>query len=137
MTTTTSPSTAAQTTYAKSLKFAACMRAHGDTNYPDPNADGTFNLYKVPVLNSASDACQHLLGPRPTIPKTTTQKLLAEALKFSICMRAHGLPNYPDPRPLPDGGIVWNAPGGLPPPSSPAIQRATKACGKGFITDGS
>jgi hypothetical protein len=131
-TTTTSPSTYQQTTYAKSLKYAECMRAHGNSNFPDPNADGFFDLYHIPFSVSANDVCQHQLGPQPTTSSASQQKTLAEALKFSICMRAHGLPNFPDPKPLPGGGIVWEP---VPPsygPSSPIIQRAQKACG--FIT---
>ncbi len=51
----------------------------------------------------------------------------SQALKFANCMRAHGVPNYPDPSagggpkisPLPDAS------------QAPAFQSAQKACGQG------
>jgi hypothetical protein len=42
-------------------------------------------------------------------------------------MRSHGLPNFPDPT-FAGGNQQLNLPPGLN-PNSPAVQRASKACG--------
>lgn len=59
-------------------------------------------------------------------PETPGQ-LQSDALKFSRCMRAHGLPNFPDPSP--GGGFVFKTGSGLN-PSSPAVQSAQARCQK-------
>jgi hypothetical protein len=46
---------------------------------------------------------------------------------FARCMRAHGVPNYPDPV-FPVGG-VWNVEM-RPDRSSPALQRVVRACNR-------
>lgn len=46
-------------------------------------------------------------------------------LKLARCMRAHGVPNFPDP--TPGGGLVL--PNGID-PSAPAFQSAQRACDK-------
>jgi hypothetical protein len=57
-------------------------------------------------------------------PESQAQ-LQADALKYSQCMRSHGVPNFPDPSP--GGGFVFQAGSGLN-PSSPALQSATATC---------
>lgn len=59
-------------------------------------------------------------------PQTPAQ-LASEELKFSQCMRSHGLPNFPDPSP--SGGFVFQAGSGLN-PSSPVMQAAQAKCQK-------
>src|SRR5581483_6529811 len=51
----------------------------------------------------------------------------AQALKFSNCMRAHGLSNFPDPG---AGGGLKLVPGSGLNPQSPSFQSAQKACSK-------
>jgi hypothetical protein len=51
----------------------------------------------------------------------------ADFLKFSKCMRSHGVPSFPDPSP--GGGIHLNAGSGLN-PQSPRFQSAQQACHK-------
>jgi hypothetical protein len=48
-------------------------------------------------------------------------------IKFSDCMRSHGIPNFPDPSA--GGGIQLSSGSGIN-PASPAFQSAQKACGK-------
>jgi hypothetical protein len=50
-----------------------------------------------------------------------------QALKFSDCMRANGVPNFPDPG---AGGGIQISPGSGLNPQSPAFQAAQKACRK-------
>jgi hypothetical protein len=49
----------------------------------------------------------------------------SERIKFSACMRSHGVPNFPDPRA--SGGIQISPGSGLD-PQSPAFQSAQNAC---------
>jgi hypothetical protein len=58
----------------------------------------------------------------------TSQSSLASAgLKFATCMRAHGVPNFPDPNG--GGGIQIPIGSGIN-PQSPAFQSARGACAK-------
>ena len=59
-------------------------------------------------------------------PPSQTQ-LQQDALKFSECMRAHGVPSFPDPQP--GGGFVFQAGSGVD-PSSPAFEAAHAKCVK-------
>jgi hypothetical protein len=58
---------------AAALRMSQCMRAHGITDFPDPNAQGGIGIQVTPgsdldpnnpQFKAASAACQHLL-PRP------------------------------------------------------------------------
>jgi hypothetical protein len=85
------------------LNFARCMRSHGVSNFPDD-----LNFRNVPGINpdspafkSAQTACQHLLpvkAPRPAAPSAQTH---AKLVRLANCLRAHGYPTIPDPRPNP------------------------------------
>lgn len=114
------------------LAFATCMRAHGITNFPDPNGSGQLVIKSQsgsgtggvnpgsPQFQSASQACQHLM---PGAGNSGSQaQLQTNALNFSKCMRAHGITNFPDP----------NAQGGFKVSgidlNSPQVQSAQKAC---------
>jgi hypothetical protein len=122
----TTPSTS-----EKALAFASCMRAHGVSNFPDPNNSGQFNkiaLARLAASNSefpsAQSACKHLL---PSPSATQQRQTAAQALQFSRCMRAHGVPNFPDP----------DSTGRIPDPAtfgidqgSPQFEAANQACRK-------
>jgi hypothetical protein len=54
-------------------------------------------------------------------------KSAGAAIKFSDCMRSHGVSNFPDPSP--GGGIQINSGSGIN-PQSPAFQSAQNACSK-------
>jgi hypothetical protein len=85
------------------LNFARCMRSHEISNFPDD-----LNFQNVPGINpsspafkNAQTACQHLLpvkSPPPAAPSAQTQ---AKLLRLSNCLRAHGYPGMPDPKPNP------------------------------------
>lgn len=120
--------------YASFLRFANCMRSHGVPAFPDPGAGGAriINIGPGNAINPASPAfqsamatCKKILpggGPKAVQP-TESQKL--HALKFARCMRAHGVPNFPDPN-FGTGPAQAPAPPDL---TSPAGKRAIKACG--------
>jgi hypothetical protein len=112
------------------------MRSHGVPNFPDPSAGGGIELRpgsgvdpESPAFQAAGQRCRKLLpggGPRP-ITAVAKRQILAHA----ECMRLHGVPNYPDPRFPPGGGVEQFIGPGMN-PQSPAFQRAAKACGGGI-----
>lgn len=113
---------------AETLKFSRCMRSHGVPNFPDPSNDGGLSLVGTgvnrnsPAFKSASQACQSLMpgGVGPSGQQSNLSR--AQALALAKCMRAHGVPNFPDP----------DASGAIPPGSvnlnSPAVNAAFQAC---------
>jgi len=133
---------------ADALAYAECMRAHGVPNFPDPNSQGGFSIQGGPgsgidpssaSFQAADKTCRHLLpnGGQPTAAQQA--QAMAQALRFSQCMRSHGVPDFPDPQALPGGGIairIRARPGSGSDlnPQSPQFQAAQKACqGKGGL----
>jgi hypothetical protein len=65
---------------AAALKYAKCMRSHGITSFPDPNAQGGFQIQNPqgnmnpssPQNKSAQKACQHYLSQAPGGGQTVT-----------------------------------------------------------------
>lgn len=119
------------------LKFSHCMRANGEPNFPDPNSQGAFSFGSGQGIDPRSTQFQAVMQKcrkdLPT-PHFTPAQLAAEkatALRFSQCMRSHGVTNYPDPQ-FGSGGRVSlrvGGPGSGLDPSSPVFQRAQRACG--------
>lgn len=136
-----SPS-ASSPTYAQLVALAQCMRSHSEPDFPDPSASGSFSSSVLSTLNTsqgqaAYGACRHLLaGGGPSISQLQQEqqqaqqqeeKALPALLKFSQCMRSHGVPDFPD---LPESGQASPAPSkgtGIN-PSSPQYQSAYRAC---------
>jgi hypothetical protein len=83
----------------KAVKFSECIRAHGVSDFPDPNAKNDFE-YGVSVSPSvwtkAVHACKDLQPPG-TLSSKRTPKQQSEGLKFAQCMRAKGVKDFPDP----------------------------------------
>ncbi len=126
-------------THAKSfldieLAYSQCMRSHGVSDFPDPNRAGNLVIQGGPdsdlapdslALRSAEKAC----GPFPS--DVTQRQELQEfsiSLRAANCMRANGVPSFPDPKLV---GPVGNQTirlslGDLP--ASPSYQRAAKKC---------
>jgi hypothetical protein len=152
------------------LRFAQCMRQHG-IDVPDPNGNGAIQFGgpagsagnsggpsqsgatppdpNDPTFKAAETACQKYMpdGGPDKMNSQDVKANLAKGLKFSQCMRQHGLPNFPDPQPNSGGGTTFKqtAPGsggnGGPvgslsingqtfsfDPSDPAFQKAQQAC---------
>jgi hypothetical protein len=90
---------------SQALAYSRCVRSHGIPNFPDPDSSGQIPKEKIlqlgvsdSRLRAATGACTHLnpyssSGSQPTAGAQT----IAERLSFSRCMRAHGVPNFPDP----------------------------------------
>ena len=90
----------------KAMKFAACMRDNGVSEFPDPDASGALTIDGV--LNGSSldpssvawkraiAACRDLEPPGFTGSKRSAQEQ-AHALEFAQCIREHGVKDFPDP----------------------------------------
>jgi hypothetical protein len=118
-------------------EWATCMHSHGDPNQADPAVDANKVIHvTVPAgyygglglggkagtnacavyMNRVIDAFQRGL-PSPDH---------AQLLKFSECMRANGVPDFPDPT---GDNLAFNiASAGDLNPTSPTFQSATKLC---------
>ena len=125
---------------AQATAFASCMRAHGVPGFPDPTPgpNGGFGFaLKGPSLgasrakmNAAQKTCNHLLPNQGVGPNLTAAQQQA-FLNWAACIRAHGEPNFADPR-FSGGGVQISLSGGAGLPGgkgpSPQFQAATKAC---------
>jgi hypothetical protein len=118
--------------------WAQCMRDHG-VNMADPtfSGDGQVSINasggSKASMDTAMTACQALHdaaqkasgGNKPAGQKPDPTKMR----NFAKCMRAHGLPDFPDPSP--DGGMKIQAQAGQNSdldPNNPTFQNAQKAC---------
>jgi len=109
------------------VKFAECMRTNGVSQFPDPDASGHLTIDSVANgsgvdTNSAAwrqaiVACKNLEPPGFTGQQRSAAQQQA-ALRFAQCMRANGVPDFPDPtkdQPLVDTRRIPSAdrPGGM------------------------
>jgi hypothetical protein len=129
--------TTTTTARERAVRFSECLRAHGVSDFPDPNASGQFPSYGVSVMpavwTSATSACKSLQPPGSLSAHLTSTQLSA-ALEFAQCVRAHGVPDFPDPvngQPLIDTTKISSAnkPGGMN-----ILNAATHTCGH-FIAE--
>jgi hypothetical protein len=112
----------------------ACYRAHGDPGFPDPvydPSDGRWHFAVSPgtAPESTQQACQHLF-PASTASPPVPQAQFQALVRLAECLRQHGLPTWPDPRP--DGAFPISS---SVPVKSPAGQNSMNACRK-FIPSG-
>jgi hypothetical protein len=119
------------------LDFARCMRDNGVPSFPDPIAkpEGGFRLQRPAgvsprVLDDALKSCKSEaqaagIDSGSAGPNTDAQDQL---LELSRCMRANGIPEFPDPKPGSDlltglHGLFENFDLG-----SPRVARALQSC---------
>lgn len=127
---------------AQALKFSACMRSHGEPNFPDPEISssgggGTSVRLRVtpasgidpgsPTFKDAQQACRAFAPVEShgsgSAPQLSAQEQ-AQVLQLASCIRKHGEPNLPDPT-FAGGGAH------LPPTvntDSPKFKAAMQAC---------
>jgi hypothetical protein len=124
---------------AQELRYAKCMRANGEPNFPDPNSQGAFSFGSAQGIDANStqfQAAQSKCGkdlPHPSFSPAQQQQDYAHLLKYSQCMRGHGVPGYPDPTRGSGGGVSLSIRGGPDSgldPNSPIFQHAQQACSK-------
>ena len=121
------------------VAFAACMRKHGLPNFPDPRADSNgYHLRygaengidpRSPEFTNAQQACRRLLPNGGRQSSQEQAKELLAGLEYARCMRAHAVPNFPDPKVSSDGAIEFGI--GAKShvnPSSPSVKAAERAC---------
>ena len=134
-----SAGTAIRTGSPADVAFADCMRGHGVPDFPDPLPGGGFPRgggEQTPTSRSAIKACASILrAGQGTAGPTAGDR--AALLRFARCMRASGVPNFPDPltrsqvppntNVLLEGSMMFPL-GSTIDPGSPAFQRANGAC---------
>jgi hypothetical protein len=119
---------------ASPLAYSRCMRAHGITKFPDPGDNGELRINagpgtgidpRSPQFKAAEQACKALL---PTPPAADRKKNRDAMLKFSQCMRKHGVASFPDPDA--DGRLEIRAKRGDTSldPNSSVFKNAQQAC---------
>lgn len=128
------------------IEYAACMRAHGVPNFPDPSsAGGGVRLgsrinTRSPAFGSAQSACQKLLPGGLPGQGTGSAKHTKKGVQIAACIRAHGLRSFPDPTasppstlPAPDETILGGPDGVFSLSASmfesPAFKQAAATCG--------
>jgi hypothetical protein len=116
----------------EAVKFAECIRAHGVSDFPDPDAKNQF-AYGVSVSpavwKQATTACKDLQPPG-TLSSKRTPKQQSASLRFAQCVRDHGVKDFPDPvngEPMIDTYKIpsSNKPGGMT-----ILNAATQKCRK-------
>jgi len=117
-------------------EWAACMRSHGDPNQVDPTIDANkvIHITYPPGANDpgagngSNDPCGAYLTAASTGLGGGTQHKKPDPAKlqrFAVCMRANGVPDFPDPnsnQPINGGTDVS--------PSNPIFRSAAKVCDK-------
>ncbi len=80
------------------------MRAHGVGDFPDPDSSGNFDLSRGgdlnptnPTYQAAAQACRSLGTAGKSSEPSLSPQQIAATVKFAVCMRDHGITNYPDP----------------------------------------
>ena len=115
----------------KAVKFAECIRAHGVSDFPDPDAKNQFQYgvsVSPAVWKQATTACKDLQPPG-TLSGKRTPKQQSASLRFAECVRDNGVKDFPDPvngEPLIDTTKIpsSNEPGGMT-----ILNAATHKCG--------
>ena len=130
------------------LAYARCMRSHGVPDFPDPDSNGNFDLRNnqqgggstgsgsdsvSPQETAANQVCNHLLNVGTQLNAAQTQHTLSQLVKYAQCMRAHGVPNFPDPHTTSGGigvpsGFTFDLSGSGIDGKSPQYQAAAQAC---------
>ncbi|MEV7629380.1 hypothetical protein [Actinoplanes sp. NPDC089786] len=114
-------------------KLAKCMRENGVPDFPDPEVDGGRISIKMPegvrreVAEKAMQACKQF-QPNGGQPGKADPAMTAKLRELSKCMRANGVPDFPDPSA--DGGIEIknDKDGGGIDPESESFKKAEEAC---------
>jgi len=115
------------------LKFAKCMREQGLTWFPDPDPNGGMAI-KVPngvdpkKMDAAHEACKQYAPGMDGDAKPDPQ-MLENMRQMAKCMRANGVPKFPDPEPG-GGGIRIDGDKVGMGPGDPTFDKAEQKCSK-------
>lgn len=115
------------TIHGDAVAYSACMRSHGVAKFPDPNSSD--EIPKIPSLQqlgvsssqfaAAKTACRALLptGVEASVtlclstgncPQSLVQQMMSQGREFALCMRNHGVTNFPDPTMGRNGSPVFD-----------------------------
>jgi hypothetical protein len=121
--------------YQKALSYSHCMRSHGVTGFPDPDAQGNIvqsagaqDDSNSSAFQAADNTCHPLLSGSGQSDKAAFQLVVQRDLKLAQCMRAHGVPNFPDPQVPSPGSIAWDFGAAQVNIKSAQYQAAQRAC---------
>jgi hypothetical protein len=108
---------------AKSVLTVIALGSLGAACSGGPKPAGVASLGKAPSTTAAASAAQ------PTINQAA---FLAKMLAYTHCMRSHGIADFPDPTPGPNGqggGFhIRGGPGSDLDPDNPRYEAANRAC---------
>jgi hypothetical protein len=112
------------------------MRSNGVANFPDPDSSGVWPKPQVegaasnPQYSVAARVCGHLLpygGPGVAPSPAVDQQIQNDMTKFALCMRSHGVPNWPEPT-LDQGRTVFDPQAAGVETNSPQISAKMQQC---------
>jgi len=125
----TSATAAGATQTSSAVTYSHCMRSRGVPDFPDPASRGgvpKVTPQQVGVSDSrfrtAQTACASLRQPA----QAQEPQIMTGLLNFARCMRAHGIPNWPDPSTDRNGQPVFDISGINP--DSPRVGNTADAC---------
>ncbi len=130
--------TASANSQGNPVAYAQCMRANGVQDFPDPDQNGTIKLgeggKQGPIdpdssaFKAAAEKCKQYMGTGIDPNKGSNQQAdpwpADKKLAYSKCMRANGLPTFPDP----DQSGQFPHTGAKIDIESPEFKKADKAC---------
>jgi hypothetical protein len=99
-------SNAGESAHTQMVAFSHCVRSRGVPDFPDPLPGQVIEKFpswhqlqvSSSQLQAAENACQHLLPNGGSGPnQAEMQQELGGLRRFSECLRAHGMPSWPDP----------------------------------------
>jgi hypothetical protein len=121
---------------AKLEAYSVCMRSHGVPSFPDPASgpNGGFGFQikggpgtgldpNSPTFQAADNKCKSLL-PNGGVGQPLSPAQQQAFLAWAACIRAHGVPTFPDPD-FSGGGVRIRVNG---PGNGAAMQAAQLAC---------
>jgi hypothetical protein len=110
------------------------MRSHGIPDYPDPSGNGSVTIHVRPgsdlnpnsPQNQAAQAACKSVFPGGNLTPAQQAAGNARALRYSQCIRSHGIADFPDPNG--QGTLTINEGSGDLNPNSARFKDAEKAC---------
>lgn len=99
------PTTSVASPLAEAVAYSECIRSHGVPNFPDPvkTPSGGYG-YRTKGIDPSSaafqgalQACKALPSPWNSTGQQLSQTQQQAWLDWAKCIRAHGMPDFPDP----------------------------------------
>lgn len=117
----------------RGLAYAKCMRENGVAKFPDPEGGG-IRLgpdsgvdMQSPEFKKAQEACKDLSPQGEGGPNGGKPLDSAKVAAWAKCMRAHGVPKFPDPE-IDGGSMVIDMSAVGMAGDDPKFEKAMEAC---------